>query len=58
MSEKNMPKSHGRFGNEEMGMEFSPPENKVTIESKQNNIGSKFKKMKKKMSEVARQNLE
>ena len=57
MSEKNFPKSHGRFGQEEMGMDFT--------QQGENNGGGKinivkklFKKNKQKANEVARQNLE
>ncbi|HWI47187.1 MAG TPA: hypothetical protein VNU45_03050 [Rummeliibacillus sp.] len=57
MSEKNSPKSHGRFGHEEMGMDITK-QGKNNSGSKINIIQKLFKKNKKKANEVARQNLE
>ncbi|WP_397539184.1 hypothetical protein [Rummeliibacillus pycnus] len=57
MSEKNSPKSHGRFGHEEMGMDITQ-QGKNSSGSKINIIQKLFKKNKKKANEVARQNLE
>ncbi|WP_170061418.1 hypothetical protein [Rummeliibacillus pycnus] len=57
MSEKNFPKSHGRFGHEEMGKDFTN-QGEIFDGPKINIVQKLFKKKKQKANEVARQNLE
>jgi hypothetical protein len=61
MPGKQVPRSHGSFGNDqEFGEEFYPEnvERKETIQITKKGFRSKLKKKKDKSEEVARQNLE
>ncbi|MGX9135194.1 hypothetical protein ACWV26_12610 [Rummeliibacillus sp. JY-2-4R] len=57
MSNKEIPKSHGMFGREEMGEDFSAQPIMKKVKTKKSNF-ELFKEKRKKSNETARQNLE
>ncbi len=58
MTNRGIPKSHGMFGREEMGEDFSAETIMKKVKTKKSGFGSLFKERKRKANETARQNLE